>query len=99
MDEFGVWLKNHPAIFTEDEDELVHLTGKVPLLLSVFERVYGDGDFLGNVSWCSVPSKKTLCMIGWCCSRNSMKKLTGSRCRKVFTLSVDWLVEWILCHE
>ncbi|KAG9413154.1 hypothetical protein AC1031_016174 [Aphanomyces cochlioides] len=48
-DEFVVWLKHHPTIFTENEDEVALLTGKVPLLLSVFARVYQDGD-----SWESV---------------------------------------------
>ncbi|KAG7376669.1 hypothetical protein PHYPSEUDO_012935 [Phytophthora pseudosyringae] len=43
-DEFDVWLDHHPAIFTEHEDEFALLTGKVPLLLSVFARVYNEHD-------------------------------------------------------
>ncbi|KAF4037613.1 hypothetical protein GN244_ATG10348 [Phytophthora infestans] len=42
-DEFQVWLKKHPAIFTEHKKELALLTGKVPLLLNVFARVHNDG--------------------------------------------------------
>ncbi|GMG14617.1 unnamed protein product [Phytophthora fragariaefolia] len=48
-DEFRVWLQHHRGIFTEHKDELALLTGKVPLLLSAFRRVYKEGD-----SWESV---------------------------------------------
>lgn len=42
-EEFRVWLQHHPAVFTNRKDELALLTGKVPLLLSVFARAYDDG--------------------------------------------------------
>ncbi|KAE8905975.1 hypothetical protein PF003_g9832 [Phytophthora fragariae] len=90
-DEFGVWLKHHPPFFTEHEDELALLTGKVPLLLSVFARVYGNGD-----SWGSVVQRVQL--------DENIKELERSLSAfykekdvelvwKVFTLKVDYMME------
>ncbi|KAE9265717.1 hypothetical protein PF008_g31794, partial [Phytophthora fragariae] len=90
-DEFGVWLKHHPPFFTEHEDELALLTGKVPLLLSVFARVYGNDD-----SWESVVERVQL--------DENMKELErslsafynemdGDLVWKVCTLKVDMMFE------
>ncbi|KAG9413153.1 hypothetical protein AC1031_016173 [Aphanomyces cochlioides] len=38
-DEFDVWLKYHPNIFTKNEDELALLAGKLPLLLTAFDAL------------------------------------------------------------
>ncbi|KAE8906348.1 hypothetical protein PF003_g9847 [Phytophthora fragariae] len=90
-DEFGVWLKHHPPFFTEHEDELALLTGKVPMLLSAFARVYREGD-----SWESVVERvqRDATMVDWAGLLSVFyKEKDVELVWKVFTLKVDYMME------
>jgi hypothetical protein len=52
--EFDVWMLRHQSntLFMENEDELILLTGKTPLLLSSYEKYYKEG-----ISWQSLSQK------------------------------------------
>ncbi|CAK4067084.1 unnamed protein product [Aphanomyces euteiches] len=86
-EEFAVWLKHHPHIFTENKDELALLTGKVPLLLTAFARVYQVGD-----SWERVVQRlqqDTIVMKIDTLLKAFYDKIDSNLVRKVYTKSAD----------
>ncbi|CAK4155144.1 unnamed protein product [Aphanomyces euteiches] len=87
--EFDVWLKHHPNIFTENKDEVALLTGKLPLLLTAFARVHNDGD-----SWESVVQRvqqDTIVKDIYTLLKTFYAKIDGNLVRKLYTQSIELL--------
>ncbi|KAH9124218.1 hypothetical protein LEN26_001099 [Aphanomyces euteiches] len=87
--EFDVWLKHHPNIFTENKDKVALLTGKLPLLLTAFARVHNDGD-----SWESIVQRVQLDTIVkdiYTSLKTFYAKIDGNLVRKLYTQSIELL--------
>ena len=92
-EEFRVWLRHQPAIFTDDknQEELARLTGKVPLLLSVFAHSYHEG-----ASWQQILQRAEVDSIvqDWLYMlKQYYEKIDGDQLWQVFSRSVDWILD------
>jgi hypothetical protein len=91
--EFEVWLRRQPKMFTEHKEELALLTGKVPSLLSVFERAY---NLDRTVSWEQVllNVQKDSLLRDW---KSMLTKFYSNVARedmwRVLTQSIDWYAD------